>query len=206
MRCEEFESLWNERLDNRGPLDFDQEAALEEHRQACPRCRELAMALGVGLDVLHALPAEASKIDLADRVVAQLEPRRPRVRRQLVFAGACLAAAASVALVVWNSATKPVAPGQGKKVEVVAVEPAARLTRPSAGPAADGPTGLAAVWNLMPEFSSHAAAASDMNAATTTAELEDEVINSLSPVTNSATSALGTLRRLLPSATEEPSS
>ncbi len=212
MRCDEIDALVQQRLDDRKPLDFGGEPAIADHLRHCATCRAMVASLAQGLTALRTGDAELPRVDLADRVLAAwrhgndlpslVELRKPSpVRRVLWLAGAAIAAA------VVAMATLEFGPGNNRP-EVVQVRPVEPVVvaapRHDAAPAQGEPVGnaLAAVWRLVPtvgESDGSPAAA----VATTTAEWEDEVLTSLSPVTHSTVEALGSLRRLLPAVKEQ---
>jgi hypothetical protein len=97
MQCEEFEDRLNALLDERQRPEADVELRL--HCEACLDCRQLAAAYARLLDGFCALATPESAGDIADRVLADLQPP-PSPRRRFAVATMSLAAAAGLLIAV----------------------------------------------------------------------------------------------------------
>jgi hypothetical protein len=97
MQCEEFEDRLNQVLDARRRPEWDAELRL--HCEACPECRDVAIAYGVLLDGFYALAMPEVPADMAARVLCDVRPRLSPARRVLVSVTA-LAIAAGLLIVV----------------------------------------------------------------------------------------------------------
>jgi hypothetical protein len=73
MRCEKFETLWNDCLDQRTSPQSNEQ--LSAHAAVCPKCAEL-MAGGELLNfAFPGLPQPALSVNFSDRIVARLGAR-----------------------------------------------------------------------------------------------------------------------------------
>lgn len=97
MQCEEFEDRLNAVLDMRGRAECEPELRL--HAETCPDCRRVAAEYEMLLDGFCALTGPAVPADMAARVLADL-PARPSRARYAILAGAALATAAALLVVL----------------------------------------------------------------------------------------------------------
>ncbi len=82
MQCEEFENRLNAVLDERRLPDADAELRL--HCETCCDCRQVAAAYRRLLDGFYALAAPEAPLDMAVRVLTDLQPRLSPRRRWAV--------------------------------------------------------------------------------------------------------------------------
>lgn len=118
MNCQDFERLWNERLDARGRPDAALDQALEAHATACPECRALSNRFLLLSQAITNLPTLAPSAGFVDGCLAgaNQKPMRPRTawRLPLRRSAVILATAASLvvaALAVFRSSGPAQAPG-----------------------------------------------------------------------------------------------
>lgn len=116
MNCRDFEALWNERLDRRGAVASDADAALDAHAAVCPACRAKAARFQLLGQALACLTPVEAPADLTERCLWAVQTRpaarsgsAPWLRRLAVplAAAACLAV---VARFVWPPARPAPAP------------------------------------------------------------------------------------------------
>jgi hypothetical protein len=114
MLCQNFEHLWNLRIDAGSASDPTLDRALDEHAEVCARCRLIDQRYRTLRLALSALgPPASPSLGFADRVLAardQLEsvPRPIRlVRSPIRWAAAVAAAAAVLAAVALTARIEP---------------------------------------------------------------------------------------------------
>lgn len=105
MNCDDFERLWNVRLDARGEPDAALEHRLDEHAAGCAACRALAARYRLLTQAIARVPGLAPSAGFTERCLAEVSrgyaaPRaratRPWHYAVRLAAAACLLAAVAV--------------------------------------------------------------------------------------------------------------
>jgi hypothetical protein len=209
MKCDEFEEHLQQMLDRRRPLH--RAASLWAHAQKCRACRGLLDAYEDLLAGLELFEPPALNEDFAQRVVRQVEPARPAVRRWVKYLRLTAAALAAGLLLTLLP---------GLRARVARPQPAPPITR-TALPAATAPA-VAAVVPVPPPASAAADATVAlvppvaperlravwqhwaMSLSQGPLEPVDGIAGGLRPITTSLTVALDVIRNAIPLGREHP--
>ena len=123
MKCQDFERIWNERLDDRDGGDSSLARVLEDHASACSRCASVHsryLVLSQGLRVLAPLPTVSERF--AERVLAAHAlteaPGHGAIRPFVRYISGL--AAAAVLIVAVTLGFRSWKPGHGHGEEIVA--------------------------------------------------------------------------------------
>lgn len=130
MQCGEFEDRLNAVLDDRNRPEWD--ADLRLHCQSCASCRQLAAAYGALFDGFYALATPEAPLDMAARVMAELQPvpvshaRRRALLAAVMATAAALFVAALPLINSWRTPQQPVVAARPPQVSLVELAQALR--------------------------------------------------------------------------------